>query len=217
MVIENTEEEIIINFEIPPHCSKLTLKVIKLWLCDSMIIYYKERYLTRNLILPSGLTLPNKVIIKALSVFDKASDTEFILKKLGDFKNFNTRSFYMFKMGEVRARWQEVCDLFKRSLPTLLQADAFLDLIKYLLLVTDCSVKEVNLILESERLLILDDKHTKLCEPISVSDEDGYLAVIMELIYLCPAQIKINFSEFSKPNLTNYINNLFASKVIYCT
>ena len=74
VVIENIDEEIIISFELVSSNSKLYTKLIKLWLADAMVVYYKEKFFASHMKLKGLNPVSFKLVIKALAIFDKAQD-----------------------------------------------------------------------------------------------------------------------------------------------
>lgn len=218
VVIENTDESINLSYEIPPHSSRLTNKVIKLWLADSMGQYFKEIYLHKNLILPKKTEIISfGLLVKALTIFDKATDTEEIYKAMGELKNFNVYSYYVFRMGDMRLRWQEICDLFSKSIPGLIHKNAFIELMRYLLMVTDSGVGEATLDIEGNYFMVRDKDNKNLIDPINILDETGESRALFELISLAPKNIYIRFDIHKNARLASTINNLFESKIVYCT
>ena len=213
----NSDEEIEISYDTPSKNAGLTNKIIKLWLLDSMVVYYKEKYFTDNLVMPNS-SVPFCVITKALSVFDKATDVEYCLTKCHQFNTFNTFSFYAFKMGALRYRWQEICDLFKRNFNNrFVENETFTELLKYLLTVTDKGVSEANIYINGEYILIKDKLNKNLVDPIHLTEDLGYNNLLLELIGLAPENIRVRFKLTDNPDLVKTIGDLFQNKVTFCT
>ena len=217
VVIENTDDEIILTFEDLQVSNKITTKLIKFWLADAIVVYYKEKYFKSNLITPSINDLPLSLMIRALSVFDKATDVEYVLDKLEGIRNINVYSFFVFRLSELRFRWQDICELFLKNIHNIVDSDVFIELMRYLLLVTEADIKEVNLYLNGKMLFIKDRGNKDLTDPILLENDTGCIRAVFELITLAPRNIKVKFNKQSQPILVGFIDNLFASKVSYCT
>lgn len=217
VVIENTGNNIILSYEIPPKAPKLTNKMIKLWLADAIVIYNKEKYIKAHFKTPILDNLAMDLMARALSVFDKASDVEYVYDKLKDLKVINVWSLYVFRLASIRFKWQEICDLFSRNLPNLLETDVFIEFMRYLLVVTESSLFEAYLFIEDGLLYIKDKKDNDLTDPVNILGPRGCIKALMELISLAPKNIIICSKINTSPELEECINNLFATKVVYCT
>ena len=216
VAIENNNESMVLSYETTKE-SKITQRVINLWLADSIVSYYKEQYLLKKLILPEVSNLSFEIIVKALTVFDKASDVGIVLDKIKKTSEINIYSFYVFKMSDLRTKWQDVCDLFQVNLPVLANKGVMMELMRYLLIVTETSVSVVNLYQEDNFWILRGGKGQVLADPIPLKGNKSSIRVILELISLAPEQINIKFNEKLTPDLSLFLENLFPSKVVYCT
>ena len=217
VVIENTDDEIIISFELVSSNSKLYTKLIKLWLADAMVVYYKEKFFTSHMKLSGLSEIAFKLIVKALAMFDKSQDIGFILDKLElDLKKVNVHSFYIFKMGELRLRWKEICELFSSNLQAVNKKEVFFELIKYLILVTESERKVVQIAFKGDYILVLDEEGKNLIEP-EKTEEKNHINILLELISLAPKTISINLCEKNPTEFISVVENLFAGKVRYST
>lgn len=217
VVIENTDEEILLTYETQQGKGRAVENLIKFWLADSMVIYFKEKYIKSNLSVPQIKDLPLSLMVRALSIFDKATDVDCVFSQLKNMKKINVYSLYVFRFAEIRSRWQDICDLFIKNWGTLADSGVFMELMKYLLCVTESQEKEVNLYLENEILFITDKSKINLTEPIVVENDKDCVSAIFELISIAPQIIKVRFNKKLKPVLVGFLDNLFATKVSYCT
>lgn len=218
VVMENTDDSIILSYELPGSSSRIIKKLIRLWLADSIVLYYKEKYLKDHLLIPGKPDyITSGLILKALTVFDKSTDTEMVIGKMSGRTFINVHSFYVFCMGDNRARWQEICDLFSKSMPNLLASDVFMELMRYLLVGSEPAVSEAKVEIKDGMVLVTDCLGRNLVGPISTREPDFVSRVMLELVGLAPSKIIIGFSRAERPDLVSAINNLFESKVVYCT
>ena len=217
VVIENTDEEIIISFELVSSNSKLYTKLIKLWLADALVVYYKEKFFASHMKLRGLNEVSFKLVTKALAIFDKAQDVSYVLDRFGlDNKLINVHSFYIFKMGELRLKWKEICELFTANLSSVNKSDVFFELIKYLILITESERKIVKLSFRGDEILVLDENDIDLIEPTK-ADEGNFINILLGLISLAPQTISINLSEKNPSEFISVVENLFAGKVRYST
>lgn len=212
--IENFGSELSLKFSIVKN-NQITYSSVKAWVADCLVVYYKISYFERNLKLPQNSTIPFKILCKVLAVFDKMQDVKTVLDDLELTEEFNVCSYYSFKMGELRARWQEVCDLFFASLPELIASDAFIDLMRYLLDSNETIIKEVFITISSDFIFIKDNKGSNIIKPIE-NTKTGAEKAVLELILLSPSNIYIKQNDTGK-TLSKDIKILFDNKVVYCT
>ena len=214
VTIENTDEIISLTYETT---SKLSNKVIKLWLADAIVLFYKEEYLLGSL---KGLRdvgpINLNILAKALSIFDKASDVDYVINRIDSLVRFNVYSFYVFKLGELRLLWQDVANLIVKSFPLVVDSNALIELLKYLLIMSETNSLEVSVEAVGEYLYITDSTKNNLVEPILLDSACG-IKTILELIALSPQIINISINSKLKPDVLKLINDLFESKVVYCT
>ena len=218
VVVENTNDEILLKFEIQSSNAKTYSKLIKLWLCDSMVVYYKEKYLLSHMKIAGLDNLPFKLIVKAITIFDKSQDVASLYDKIETgTTDINVHSFYVFKMGELRQRWQEICELFSNNIRLMGHSEVLIELIRYLILVTESERRVVEIDIEENDICIKDENGTLLVEPIRLNEEGGSINVILHLISFAPKTIAIKFDKEKNPKLADFVENLFAGKVIYNT
>lgn len=214
--IKNIDESIILSYE-KSNDAHISDKLIRFWLADSMISFYKERYLLNMLKIPKLSDLSIEVIVKALTVFDKVSDVNLLMQQIKGKNDINTHSFYLFKMNDFRHRWQEVCDLIHINFQVLSNKDIMLEMMRYLLMVTETLESVVNLYLEDDFLVMKGQDGAVLVDPISTKTEKCSIRAIVELISLAPKKIQVQYNKTLTPDFTNFLNDLFPSKVVYCT
>lgn len=213
--INNTNEEIVLEFEFVGKEKGLSIKKLKLWLAESVVVYYKTKYFEDNLKLPSLTEVSFKTICKTLAVFDKLTDVEFALSKLNITNQFIPESYYAFCLRDLRARWQEVCKLFYKNLPELIASDAFLDLVRYLLSETEPATNNIFIAYQKSGITVKDEKGLDLIEPIDFAGD--YIGkLVLEIITLSPKQIFI-YKKNELETAAESLRQLFSDKVVYCT
>lgn len=211
--IDNTEDEIKLSFDLKNKTKTQAKEKLEKYICECVIIYYKSKYFEENLKLPKDMKIPLKAMCRALAVFDKITDVDLLRRDLKIDKNLNINSYYTFKMSSFRSRWKEVCVLFHTNLPELVASDAFPDLIKYLLAISESSCQDVYVSVLDEKIHLKSDFGVDLVNPIPLSNF-GKERLIVELISLSPANIFLVPGE--KINLfAGEIKELFENKVVY--
>lgn len=215
VVIVNTDDDIKLVFSMQEKKKEETKELVKAWISDSLVLYYKSVYLENNLKIPNNLSVPFKALCKALAVFDKLSDVSFVLKNLELTEELNLNSFYLFKLGELRLRWQEICDLFYSNLPELIASNAFIDLMRYLLSVSEPLADKVHVKIDDNFIYLKDDNGVNIIKPLP-NTRLGEENLILELITLSPSSIHLEHNKDAE-KISKEIKYLFSDKVVYCT
>lgn len=173
---------------------------------------YKCAYLDDNLgnLVPNELT--RAVLVKALTVFDKQTDKDLIKKELVVDSEINIESFYHFKLGVLRARWQDICVLVKENIGALCASQSLDNLLKFLIKTCENSYDEVHIIKKNAKYFLCDSKS----KPINIFGEcEGTDAIksLENIITLSPAKIVIDDTQPLKEPFYNVLYNLFEDRV----
>ena len=91
--------------------------------------FYKERYLSQHLHLPTHENISLTAFKKALINFDKETDFYIISKNLQLDKNLYLDAFYSFKLKALREKWSELVALANENSDYLVSNEAFFDLL----------------------------------------------------------------------------------------
>ena len=167
--------------------------------------------------MPASLSLRFDILCTALAIFDKSSDLERVLNSMQFKTNFNVDSYFRFVLSDLRNKWQDICDLFYNNLPELVSSDAFYELMKYLIKITETALDFVFVSIADNNVYIKDIAGKLLVPPIEIKSNDVYTSVILELVSLAPANIVLNFAQDGAQDLGSCLQNLFDSKVVYST
>ncbi len=200
-------------FAVPDDKKDYFLSLLFDGISDVIIKSYKYEYFATHL----NLHLNNKVteiaFLKALAVFDKATDKQIIKKYIPLSGDILIDSLYNFRLWELEKRWDEVIKLVEENKGYLLLSGSFLDLMKFLLLSIEPEIDELHLF-KGEACIYCQNKQGKeLFNCAYLGEEEGkIITIISEIITLAPAKIILHFKEDCK-ELKNYIKNLFELKV----
>ena len=173
---------------------------------------YKYDYLESRLGPYIKNELTKSAFLKALTIFDKQTDKDLIKKELVLGKELNINSFYNFKLYALRKRWEDICNVVEDNVSSIEKADAFSELLKFLIKTSDVNYDEVHLYKKHKNYVLLD----KLNKPIEVLDchnSSVEIKAITSLIALCPAKIVLHKNGDASEPFYDYIFDLFADKV----
>ncbi len=172
--------------------------------------FYKEKFLTENLRLPSHDNITVMAFKKALLNFDKETDFFLIRKNLNLQKNLYLDSFYSFKLRALREKWTELVTLANENSDYLVSSDAFFDLLKFLI---------DNLEIGEEEINVFEDENGYSIK-LQTGEDDlgcGKLSregLVSSLIELCPK--KINLFCRSDDNTAGFLSKIFEERVNVC-
>lgn len=172
--------------------------------------FYKERFLTESLRLPSHETMTVMAFKKALINFDKETDFYLISKNLDLQKNLYLDSFYFFRLRALREKWTELVTLANENSDYLVSNDAFFDLLRFLIDNLEVGEEEISVFEEEKgfsiRLCREDDKLQ--CSELS---REG---LVSSLIELCPK--KINLFCKHDEGTAGFLSKIFEERVNVC-
>lgn len=176
------------------------MRVVTLAICQS----FKADYLNKHLFLPNQDNLSLTAFKKALINFDKETDYFLISKILNFDECLYLESFYQFKLVRLREKWSELIRLANENRDYLVSADAFFDLLKFLVDNLDVSGDEID--------VVEDDDGYHICESGAKSGALNPSALVSSLIDLSPQ--KINMYYRSENNATDLLKTIFDHRIM---
>ncbi len=215
ITIQNEEENIRLCYSIKKNNKGVFEQINKL-LSESIVLNYKYKFMTDNLILPSDYKHYKDALCKSLAVFDRSTDILDVLSLLEINTTLNVDSFYAFKLAGLRARWKEITDLFIDNMSNMIYSNSFVELIRYLIMTTESCGEDVFVYSFNDIIYLRNKDGSNLSEPIIVQ-EDYLPAVVSELILIAPTNIYLKYDLTTKNELTDIIIDLFAEKVVVNT
>ena len=170
--------------------------------------FYKEKYLTENLRLPTHENISLTAFKKALINFDKETDFYIISKNLELNKNLYLDAFYSFKLKALRDKWAELIALANENSDYLVSNEAFFDLLKFLIDNLEICEDEINVFEEENGYLIKAQNEDLPHENLS---KEG---LVSSLIELCPK--KINLFCRTDDNTAGFLSKIFEERINVC-
>lgn len=173
-------------------------------------VFYKEKFLAENLILPMHEDLSLTAFKKALVSFDKETDFYIISKNLEFENDLYLDSFYNFKLKSLREKWLELVQLANENSDYLVSNDAFFDLLKFLIENLEIGQDEVNVFEDENGYSIKAENELQECAHENLS-QDGLVSSIIEM---CPK--KINIFCKSDDLVAGFLSKIFEKRVNVC-
>ena len=171
--------------------------------------HYKTSFLDKNLCLPSHDKMGVIAFKKALLNFDRETDYYIIQNNLTFDKDLYLESFYQFKLKSLKAKWSELVSLANENRDYLISAEAFNDLLKFLVDNLEICEDNVDIIEENNgyKIYSTDKQYQNL-----VLDEEG---LICSIIDLSPQKITMYCSGVN--STSRFLENLFDQRIVVKT
>ena len=170
---------------------------------DIITVRFKENYLLRNSRLPKGNKINYNAFIRALVAFDREWDRELVYKNLRFRDELLLDGFFNFRLKELKAKWQEVCDLASDNSGYLEYHDTFVELLDFLVKSIDSKCERVYIEKRNGEYRLCDGNdapldRAKLNIDAVISDE----TLLPNLIGLAPKEV------FITGEIPEYVRNL---------
>ncbi len=167
--------------------------------------YFKNDFLTSRLALNSKKDINVFAFKKALMNFDKETDAFIISKNLTFDKNLYLESFYDFRLGKLRDKWEELVSLANENKDYLLNSDTLLDLLKFLIDNIDISQQEIDVVEEEGGYRIFAESDDESMEGLSEE------RLVSSLIDMSPQKINL-YCKKENP-ATELLQKIFEKRV----
>lgn len=213
IVSEEFEGRVKTAIAVPDDKKDYALSLIFDAIAEAIVRDYKYEFLKNNLKIRSCEKVIESSFIKALSLYDKTTDKEFIKKELKPSSEILIDSFYHFRLWELEKRWKSVAELMSENASYLFMSGSFMDLMKFLVLSSDIETGEVH-IFKGEGNIYCNEKNGKeLFNMIYIDkDENSLINVLSELISLAPEKIVIH-KDLENSRIATEISNIFDGRV----
>lgn len=103
------------------------------FICNCIREDLKRRFILNNLKVKCKDDLKNETLIEALINFDRISDDAYIKNRIKLNNEFYIHSFYMFRLAELKKKWEQLLFITNQSGAFLKDDEIYLEVIKYLL------------------------------------------------------------------------------------
>jgi hypothetical protein len=203
-------DKIFVLLACPDEEKPFTVSVVERCIIKVICNFYKEKFLTENLRIPTHENMSALAFRKALLSFDKETDFYLISKNLDLQKNFYLDSFYNFKLKQLREKWAELVSLANENGDYLVSSDAFFDLLKFLIDNLEVGEEEIS-VFESENGYSIQfgrDKQDVSCKNLSVE------GLVSSLIELCPKRINLFCKNDNKTAV--FLSKIFEERINVC-
>ena len=149
---------------------------------------------------------------KALTVFDKTSDKDFIKAKLKPTSVINIDSFYYFKLWELEKRWNNLASLLCENNEYIMSKENINELMRFLLNTNEAEYGEIFLHLKENKVLAKSTGGAEIFSFEYNNDNNSIIKIISELIGLSPQKIVLS-KEVAGLEIASYLTNLYDGKV----
>lgn len=103
------------------------------FICDCIREDLKKDFIFKRLNVNCKDDLKKETLIEALVNFDRVSDDEYIKNRIKLVSEFHIYSFYMFRLTELKKKWEQLITVTNQSSTFLKNDEIYLEVIKYLI------------------------------------------------------------------------------------
>ncbi len=189
-------------------------KTLSRFITEVICTYYKSSFLDKFLFLPQHDKMGVLAFKKALLNFDRETDYYIIQKNLSFESDLYLESFYEFKLKNLKNKWTELVALANENRDYLISADAFNDLLKFLVDNLDICEDEVNIIEDEEGYKIfleMQNGERGQYQNKTFNDE----GLISSIIDLSPQKINLYCNAVN--NTTSLLERLYEQRIVVKT
>ena len=206
--IEGNEAKITIAVEVK-FMQKLA-NVLVDSICNIVLYTYKKEYFKSNLNLNKLDSVSKATFLKALVMFDSECDKEEIKQELILHKELNLNSFYHFKLGFLKDKWQEILNIVNYNFSFSNNCN-FMELIKFLVNNLESHISLANVYFKHNKFLICDNKNL----PMFFNDKESGIepCLLSHLIELNPKLINLYCSSSISSSTLKILCYIFDKKI----
>ena len=212
MVCEEFDGRVNLAFAVNENNKDIFLSLLFEAISETIIRNYKEEVLLENLRYKINDKVTLLTFVKALTMYDKASDKELIKSKLKPDKIINIDSLYLFRLWELEKRWVSVASLLSENSSYLMMSGSFNDLMKFLIMTNDVEFGDIYLTIENNKIFAKSAEGTEVFNIEYNNDDNCKIKIASELISLSPKKIILG-KEFSNLDVAKYLEFLYEGKI----
>ena len=152
------------------------------------------------------------VLAKICTYFDSDLDKQIVMQYIDlNAKKLNIESFFAFRLGVLKNKWKELCNITNNNAKNISKTNNFYELVRFLL--SNIENKSQSVILEmNESCLIYHDIKKDFDMMVNIDFTDK-LFVLGKIIELNPMLIKIYPDKENAETIT-LIKNIFMDRVV---
>ena len=175
---------------------------------------YKFDYLMRNFNFEVTDDLNMKAFVKALMVFDLETDRKIVIQKVCNNDNrIVVESFFNFRLGILKTRWDDLVNLVNDNVMYLMSKDTFIEFIKFLVSNLDSKCDFVCIKEENGDFCICDKEGKEIKGESDDGEVVNEIFLITTLISLNPKKIRIDTKYNLRDGALSLLYELFNNRV----
>ncbi len=186
-------------------------EVLKKLLCVVFCQHFKKEFLKDHLTFLEPTNVYFDAFLKIFTYFDLELEQAITYRLINYQPCIILESYFLFKLGAIKNKWQDLCDITNKNDTILLENETFLDLLKFLInsieTKTDCVVLSFE-----DRCLLYEDK--KNSNKVWIALTENPVETVCKLIDLSPKKIVVH-SNHNFRTTEKIISFLFEGKIKY--
>lgn len=193
-----------VYFLIAAEANEVEIKsVIADFICCCVRESLKKDFIMKRLNVGCKDEIKNETLVEALVNFDRVSDDAYVKNRIKLSGEFYIYSFYMFKLAELKNKWEQLIKVTNQSSAFLKNDDIYLEVVKYLIdgidMGENATIEKVN-----NTYVATTDKSNLLCKI------DNKKNLVNFLIKSNPKKIIIKSID---EEILFFISQIFGSRV----
>lgn len=180
--------------------------------CEAIIRGYKEEIIKNNMIAHHFNNLTLASFVKALTMFDKMSDKEYIMSKIKPSKVINIDSLFYFQLWELEKRWKNIAELISENSAYLKMSGMLDELMKFLITTNEVEFGTLYLNMGNGNIYAFGEDKREIFSFKYCNDDNCKISVVSEIINLSPKRIIIN-KNFCDQEMVRYLEFLYDGKI----
>jgi hypothetical protein len=180
---------------------------------------YKSGHFKKSLKMPIDCLFNFNTLIKTLVAFDQGGDRAVVQKNLKEcdpMQEISLDGYFLFRLKELKERWNIIIKLTADNALCLSRSDIFLEFISFMLTTIESKHKTINIIMdEKEEYRLLDGQKNAVAinELLNDKNDDKEENLIASLIYIAPEKVILNFDDGISNKTMNILRVLFELKI----
>lgn len=182
------------------------------FIADNIVVFYKTKYLQKNIKFNLGENINNLIFFKSLVCFDFDADKSDVMKQIMSENTIYTDSLISFRLKEMKRRWRDLSNLANENFYYLHSESSFKELMRFLISNIDYRTNTVNVYQDDNHYVFFDKNNNLIVDYLLdyPSMQDSFL--IGSLIALSPQKIVFHF-DIDDLNNKDMIFDLFDERI----
>ena len=186
-------------------------KDIRIQIGEAIVLSEKEDFFTQNFNCENLSGVCKKTFINALIMFNYEEEVNYVSNLVDIDKNVLTHPFFVFKLKDLRLKWQELLYVSNREI-LFDNPEMLLDFFKILASNVNAKYEKVKIV-KNDNKYLLNDEQKNIIKSDKIIDAIDEISLITNLIILSPKQILIDIKLVSN-DMVRLLKYIFDERLV---